>query len=109
MATTTNPDTPVLADATDAERAVVEKLRADFYDFPAATPDPEYVVRSRALLVALGTMYAAPNVVPGEDDGLFIDPDLCAGTWLNAIADGLYRLPADVDDVPLYGFQGGAQ
>jgi len=75
-----------LADLTDAELA--DHVRALFdHDDPAVTPDPAILAQRRRLLVSLCDMYGAGNTAGGD---WYVDPSICASTWLGAIADRAY-------------------
>ena len=108
-----NSDAPVLADATAEDSELVAEIAA-MYEHDAVL-DPATVARMRREVLAataLAVLLAAPNTAtPDVDEDWFIDESVCASTWLDAIADHAYSLPpapAD-DDLPLYGFRGGAR
>lgn len=59
----------------------------------AAIPDPAYLAHARREVLAaaaIATLLAAPNLSTPVMDDVYIDPSLCVGPWLNALADELY-------------------
>jgi hypothetical protein len=89
---TANPNAPVLADASPEDRALVAELAA-MREYDAAIPDPAFLAESRRSVLAaaaVATLLAAPNLATPAVDDLYIDPSLCASSWLNALADELY-------------------
>jgi hypothetical protein len=70
--TRTNPDVSV------ADDGLTGRL--------SAIPDPEYAAQQRRLLVSLCDLFGAGNTA-GD---WYVDPSICASTWLGAIADRAY-------------------
>jgi hypothetical protein len=64
---------------------------AGFAASDEAAPDVEYLVAQRALFVDLCVVYAAGNAADGD---WYVDPSVCANTWLNALADHAYSQEA---------------
>ncbi len=93
MTTRLNPYADLVRDDMSAEDLTLVGQIGAMHDRddPAALPDPAYLAAQRALFVDLCVVYAAGNTAGGD---WYVDPSVCASTWLNAIADHAYSQEA---------------